>query len=212
MTVVLLDLALVSYVGSHGTRFDSYLESGSEDIHIASDRKKLSNLHWGAVFSQALEDRNHGAIRQAWQDHPGMREDIAKLICALLELLHLTGDQGQHLVAAYFSNRVDGQVELDIQGNEWAKCLRDSFRTATYAVVGEVCLKCRTRNDAPGICSQDPAKTVFQTLIAFKDDPPQSGSDFVRLDPSGQLFRVDEIRGVTPNVNLALCQLMANMR
>lgn len=163
-----------------------------EKVRERLSRSYLNWEHtpWGELFLQAIGDQSFEAIRQVWRYHRDIREDIGKLIAPLLELLHLTGSHGNYLVAAYFGGHTDRNLELDIQGNEWASCLRDSVSTATYAVINNVCLT--RRGQATATCDRGQTNTVFETRIIFQDELPME-SDDIRLDPIGGLFRIDRI-------------------
>lgn len=146
---------------------------------------------WGRSFWEALTATDFEPMRTLWRNQ-AMREPIANLLCQILELLHDTGQKGQHFVAAYFNNHLDKQVELKVLGNEWAKCLKDSHRTATYAVIGDTCLQCSQRIVwSAGRCrQQDTADTLLQTRIMFRDNRPPSVFDFIKLEPFDGMFRV----------------------
>lgn len=148
---------------------------------------------WGAPLLNALEDTDFETMRAVWNDRD-KRRDIANLICQLLELLHHTGEKGERLVAAYFHPRhADKQAELSIKGNEWARCLRDSNKIATFAVIVNKCLKDSSISDAiPNCTLHHCTKTVFQTQIMFRGLPPP-GVHFIRLNPHQNMLRVERI-------------------
>ncbi|KAF2176229.1 hypothetical protein K469DRAFT_700353 [Zopfia rhizophila CBS 207.26] len=170
-------------------------------FELESVRKRLEayfpgwgRTRWGELFSSALRHENFEEVNNVWTRNRDMRKDIANLICALLELLQCTGEQGGNLVAAYFSTvNTERQVMFDLHDNEWARCLRDSDRTATYAVVGDACLKLRARGNPAASCHPyEPHATLFQTGIVFGERIPVY-ADFVQLEPSEEMFRVNRM-------------------
>lgn len=166
-------------------------------LQLPSVRNRLNSYSpdwdrtgWGRLFSNALRGESFEAISTMWAQNRDMRNNVADLICALLELLHYTGEQGDGFTAAYFSRaNTERQLTLELKYNEWARCLRDSDRTATYAVIGNVCLGLPVGGISMGICNHKPTKTIFQTSIIFRDVIP-SETDLVRLEPLKVLFRV----------------------
>lgn len=68
---------------------------------------------WGSYLSAALEAPRFGAIRRLWAEQYNMRGDIARLVSYILQILHHTGEQGDHLIAAYL---------------RWKSCLAESCR------------------------------------------------------------------------------------
>jgi hypothetical protein len=146
---------------------------------------------WGKNFSRALDIPDFAAIQTVW-DMVHMREDIGRLLTAMLRLLHTTGGQGSHVIAAYFRNSGGDQfTDVPIKGNEWAESLRDTTHTATYAVIGDVCLKF-AGGPSGEVCSQQHMlmKTALQTSIRFRGDIPSKGDHF-RMKPIGKLFRLN---------------------
>ena len=165
-------------------------------FRVKGVRKRLGSLipswettSWGTAFSRALDDPSSRAIQRMWDDIT-MREDIGKLITGMLRLLHTTGGQGRHVIAAYFASGMDKFTNIPTKGNEWAKNLHDTTLTATYAVIGDVCLKYPF--DTSGhTCSQQgiETRTVFETRIKFQDDLPSEG-EYVTVKPIGNMFHV----------------------
>lgn len=148
---------------------------------------------WGAAFSAALRNQSLNALWDLWTQDRDMRQPIGELVCHLLKLLCKTGQQDHCLVAAYFGPRDERHQEINIRGNEWAKCLRDSDKVATFAVVGDACLKYATRNNLGGLCQPTCTETMYETRISFNGDLP-SQSDYIKLEPLGLVFRVEKVK------------------
>ncbi|KAE8445349.1 hypothetical protein EG329_013471 [Mollisiaceae sp. DMI_Dod_QoI] len=163
-------------------------------------RKRINRCHpgwetteWGQMFSHALDSEDFEAMRRLWQEHPHMREPIAGIIAQMLQLLHLTGNQGRCLIAAYFKDNMDKHLELDIRGNEWGMNLKDSKCSATYAIIGNICLKDSSVSSGTS-CTSRLAPTMLQMRINFRRETPYP-DDSVKLRSTDQLFRVDRRRG-----------------
>jgi len=155
-----------------------------------------ATTNWGQLFAHALEDSNFATMRTVWnnQEIPEIRENIADLVCKLLWDLNHTGERDPHFVAAYYNRpNPEKQIELQIQTNTWGKCLRDSTLVATYAVVGETCLKYSSTNNpgAPTTCRNEiPAsRTVLETAISCKGRLLRE-NDCVKIGEFEALFRV----------------------
>jgi Ubiquitin family len=168
-------------------------------LRVKKVRERLNRLvpnwertEWGQQFSRALNDSDFAAIQRLWDGPLETRQEIGTLVSKMLQLLHTTGLQGQRdFVAAYFGNGVDKFSTLPTRGNEWAKSLRDSMNTATYAVIGDMCLKYTGRNNSAELCSQQHTTTVFQTKITSRAG--LSPGQYIRLKPIGRIFLVDDI-------------------
>ncbi|CZR56830.1 uncharacterized protein PAC_06719 [Phialocephala subalpina] len=148
---------------------------------------------WGAAFSTALQNDSDDALWHLWRQHRDMRQSIGEFVCLLLSLLSTTGQQDNCLLAAYFGPRNEHHQEIEVRGNEWAKCLRDSHKVAAFAVIGDTCLKYPTRNNPLGLCQPTYTETMYETRISFTGDLP-SQSDYIRLEPLGLIFRVERIK------------------
>lgn len=82
VTAVILDLALVSYVGSHGTHFTSYVESASEEIRLVSKHADL-NVHFKCTFQtlaclNGFLDNTRVWVFQTYQADQGSFGDFKK--------------------------------------------------------------------------------------------------------------------------------------
>jgi hypothetical protein len=94
-------------------------------------------------------------------------------------------------LAAFFRDYgMDMFTAVSLERNEWASNLCEDTHTATYVVIGDICLRYPDENSR-GICSQRhiQAKAVLQTSIRFPGRLPLVG-DFVRLKPVGNVFSV----------------------
>jgi hypothetical protein len=156
--------------------------------------------NWGQLFSKALAADNFATMRTLWnnQDIPEIRENIADLICKLLWDLNHTGERDPHFVAAYYNRpQPEKQIELQIQRNTWGKCLRDSTLVATYAVVGDNCLKYSSTGHlgTPTSCRSEipAARTVLETVISCRGWP-LAENDCVKIGEFEALFKVTRVQ------------------
>jgi hypothetical protein len=147
---------------------------------------------WGRLLLPALRSDNLQDLRDVWEGNPHMQPEMAKLFCQILKLLHDTGNRGQSLVSAYFSDGEDRCLEFKVSNSDWAKSLRDSDLKAAYVVMSGTCLKCHGGHHATPICTYDePDSTVFQTNIEFKSTTIQ---DYVQLYPGKKRYENVELR------------------
>jgi len=148
---------------------------------------------WGVLFSEALENDDFEAIHTLWVHRRDLRSDLGGFIAQMLELLHVTGLKGDSIIAAYFGEHQDRNIKMNVSGNEWGRCLRDSILMASYVVIGDICLKYPKRDQITTTCSRELDETTLATRIIFNGELP-SKTDCVRLEPTGSLFRVSKIR------------------
>jgi len=148
---------------------------------------------WGVFFSEALENQDFESISTLWVHRRDLRPDMGRFIAQMLELLHVTGLKGNSIIAGYFVDQQDRCLEINIKGNEWGKCLRDSILMASYVVIGDNCLKYPRRNPITAACSHRLNKTMLATQIMFRNELP-SETDYIRLEPAGDLFQPSEIQ------------------
>ena len=151
---------------------------------------------WGAEFIRALETEDSKQIYDFWTINPHFRKELGGLLRQLLELLVGTGTQGKHhFIAAYFKDYAsrNRQMEIPIDGNEWARRFRDSQNSSVLAVVGDACLKCISEGREVGRCNQSqPSRTIYETRTRIDRGVPQVGAS-IRLDSEGEYFRLDRI-------------------
>lgn len=64
-------------------------------------------------------------------------------MCCVPDMLDSMGRTDFVFRAAILHQNRELRVDLDIENNEWAALLRDSYLMATYAIVNEAYLECR---------------------------------------------------------------------
>lgn len=154
--------------------------------HLEYLRPGWSETQWGSRLLSIPDDDNE-VVMEFWTAHRNEREEVAELLCHLLDLLHNTGPiDGGSFAAAYLAEQEELCVKLDIPLNDWAKALRDSSSSAVYAIVNKVCLKNETGGQNTAHCNHVAAHTMFQTQFTFE---PRPGVDNIKLEPEGHIFR-----------------------
>jgi len=109
-----------------------------------------------------------------------------------MKLLDLTGRRGDCFDAAYFSRDNEYQMTIQVRGNEWLKCLKDTAHVATYAVIADICFQGPTRDNDIRPCYGIHSETMLETQISVSDELP-SKDDTIKLSSVREVFRVDKI-------------------
>jgi Ubiquitin family len=149
---------------------------------------KWSSTQWGIAFQEALQTESDDAIFQFWINHTVERPLVGQLVCCVLEVLDSTGRTDFGFRAAFLHQNRELGVDLDVKNNEWAALLKDSYLTATYAIVNEVCLECRRPDHTASICGDDARHTVLQTEIVLKKG--STLKDRLKIEPHSQTFKM----------------------
>ena len=119
------------------------------------------STQWGTAFQKALQTESNNAIFQFWNKYKTERPLIGQLVRCVLDLLDSTGRTDVGFRAAFVHQNRELGVDLDINNNEWAGLLKDSYLIATYAVVNGACLECRRLDQTTLICGDKSRYTVF---------------------------------------------------
>jgi hypothetical protein len=116
------------------------------------------------------------------------------LVRYVLDVLDGTGKNDFGFRAAFLHQNRELGVDLNIENNEWAELLKDSYLMATYAIVNEICLECRQPDHTTSICGDESQYTVLQTDIGVKMG--NSGSIFsndhlkrLKIEPHNQTYK-----------------------
>lgn len=141
-----------------------------------------TRTRWGSRFIAALRTTNIQAVFAVWKDFAQYRDQIAELVCCVLEVLNTTGRGNDHFLAGFLHDGQESSVSLDYGRNDWAEVLEDSHLTGVYAVINNVCLECRLPNHSAMTCTNSDAYTVLQTQ--FKVDAADDDPEYDRISVS----------------------------
>lgn len=148
---------------------------------------KWSSTQWGTAFQEALQAESNDAIFQFWNKHTTERPLIGQLVRCVLDMLDSTGRTDIGFRAAFVHQNRELGVDLDIDNNEWAGLLKDSYLMATYAVISGVCLECRRPDHTTSICGDESRYTVFQTQIGLKRG--SNLNERLKIEPHSQTYK-----------------------
>jgi hypothetical protein len=155
---------------------------------------KWSTSTWGMSFQKALMIDSNDAIFQFRNAHVEQRPLVGQLVRCVLDVVDGTGKNDFGFRAAFLHQNRELDVDLDIENNEWAELLKDSYLMATYAIVNEICLECRQPDHTASICGDESRYTVLQTHIGVKMG--NSGSIFsndhlkrLKIEPHNQTYK-----------------------
>jgi Ubiquitin-2 like Rad60 SUMO-like len=142
-----------------------------------------------ALFSQSDND-----IINVWTEYWKYRDQMAEIVCYVLELLEKTGNDAGVFNVAFLNGKRERSMPLDLRLNSWAGFLEDSHLTAVYAIVNEVCLDAGNLNHNLATCESSSfatsAFTVFETAIAIPNE--QTSRERLFIDQRGYLQRLSE--------------------
>jgi ubiquitin len=143
---------------------------------------------WGLDFEKALRTESDDAVFRFWSKHVDARPLAGRLVFSVLDVLEQTGLTDSGLQAAFLHQNREQIVPIETKHNNWASLLKDSYLTAAYTVVNNVCLEYKRPDHTTSICLDDFRLSVFQTEIAM-----QRGSTLesrVKIEPHGQKFKM----------------------
>ncbi|KAI0145139.1 hypothetical protein GGR57DRAFT_480907 [Xylariaceae sp. FL1272] len=161
-----------------------------------------SRTAWGVDFIKALQGTDNKAIIQFWMKHVTHRAKVGHLVACVLDVLNSTGAKDGWFQAGLLHDNRDSIVSIDMGANDWAGLLRDSYQTATYAIVNEVCLEYRLPNHTCAVCNDEQRYTVFQTQIG----PYHStAGEYIKIQPFGLSFKkaIDDVDTASPPLLVA---------
>ena len=144
---------------------------------------------YGLQFLDALRQSNDGAVVSLCKTHPQYKLNIAELLCCVLDTLDKTGVSGMQLIAAFISGDREYAMPLELQYNNWGNLFRDSYLTAAYVIVNEICFEYHAPSYSTGICRSFNAYTVLQTQVALA--PEKMPHEPICLGEQGSLNIVD---------------------
>lgn len=164
--------------------------------------------NWGVDFVKALQTQSNEAIFAFWTKHVLNRAQVGQIVRSVLDVLDSTGKSESGLRAAFLHQNSEVGIDLPDTGNEWSHLLKDSYLTATYAIINNTCLEYRRPDHTTCICNDETRFTVLQTQLGLRRG--EELRERVKVEPNPQTYkRVDNdriIRGVpyflTPEISL----------
>ena len=146
---------------------------------------------WGMEFEKTLHSKSNDAVFQFWRDFVDARPFVGQLVFSVLDALEQTGTIDSGFQAAVLHQNCERIINIEKETNDWAFLLKDSYLTAAYTVVNNVCLEYRRPDHTTSICHDDQRFSVLQTEIAIHRGNPFGGR--VKIEPHGRKFKmVDE--------------------
>ncbi|KAK1772804.1 hypothetical protein QBC33DRAFT_30359 [Phialemonium atrogriseum] len=111
---------------------------------------------WGPSLLVALHSQDDEDICQFWKDYEAHRQEVAELVCCMLDLLNETGKLNGVFNVAFFNYHAEHSLHLSLALNSWANILEDSDESAVYAISSNSCLVTAERPVEFGrsVCSQ----------------------------------------------------------
>ncbi|KAL1596648.1 hypothetical protein SLS60_009296 [Paraconiothyrium brasiliense] len=148
------------------------------------------NSGWGRDFSKALQTQSNEAVYTFWSTHVAHRAQAGQLVRSVLDVLDSTGKTEWGLRAAFLHQNSEIGVDIASRGNEWSHLLKDSYLTATYAVINNTCLEYRRPDHTTCICNDETRYTILQTQFGLRRG--EELRERVKVEPNAQTYkRVD---------------------
>ncbi|KAI1152406.1 hypothetical protein F4825DRAFT_309638 [Nemania diffusa] len=167
-----------------------------------------SRTPWGVDFVKALQEVDNGAMIRFWMKHATHRVEVGKLVACVLDILNNTGTKDRGFQAGLLHDNRESIVTIDSEANDWAGLLRDSYQTATYAIVNKVCLEYRLPNHTCAVCNDEKRYTVLQTELVGNRT---TVTDYVKIQPFGLSFKKTINDGNTASPQLLVTQTKRNI-
>jgi hypothetical protein len=138
---------------------------------------------WGREFISALRNDSNDAVFQFWRRYKSHRSAAGRIVFSVLDVLDHTGSEGGNLQAAVLHHNTESMINLKTRYNDWIELLGDSYLTATYAIVNDVCLEYRRPDHSISVCGDEKRYTVLQTVIGTPVG--QALKTRLKIEPSG---------------------------
>ncbi|KAI1266425.1 hypothetical protein F5Y18DRAFT_358249 [Xylariaceae sp. FL1019] len=167
-----------------------------------------SRTPWGVDFVKALQETGNKAIIRFWMKHAAHRAKVGRLVACILDVLNDTGMKDRGFQAGLLHDNRESLVSIDSEANDWAGLLRDSYETATYAIINEVCLEYRLPNHTCAVCNDEKRYTVLQTEL---DGNRSTAGDYVKIQPFGMSFKKAVHEGDAASPQLLVSQTKRNI-
>ncbi|KIW18855.1 hypothetical protein PV08_03144 [Exophiala spinifera] len=133
--------------------------------HLDIRRRDWRTTAWGrSLISWQSDDMND--ILDFWHIFQAERKQVAKVIRALLNMLHNTGLMGDVFSACFFTEYDERCITINLELNTWARTLAESTTSGAYVFISEKCLHPRSRGGVtPPPCTNDQGLTALETSI-----------------------------------------------
>ncbi|CAG9977814.1 unnamed protein product [Clonostachys byssicola] len=138
---------------------------------------------WGRDFKKALQTESEAAVFSFWRRHVDYRALVGRLISSVLDVLDGTGCNKLGFQAAFLHQDNESVINIDPRDNDWADLLKDSYLTATYAIVNEICLEYKLPDHSASICNDGRRYSVLQTKIGMETEAGLTRR--FKIDPHG---------------------------
>ncbi|KAI1840949.1 hypothetical protein JX266_012885 [Neoarthrinium moseri] len=145
------------------------------------------STQWGIDFVKALQVESNDAIFNFWTRHVAERPLVGQLVSSVLNVLDNTGSNDVGLKAAVLHQNSESIIHIKARSNDWVRLLKDSYLTATYAIVNRVCLEFRRPDHTTSICTDEERYSVLQTGAGLQRDG-SVGTQF-KFMPLGLRFK-----------------------
>ncbi|KAN0095798.1 hypothetical protein V8E51_016509 [Hyaloscypha variabilis] len=99
----------------------------------------LRDTGFGESLQAAFSSETDGDIVKVWTDYWNVRDQMAEIVCYVLELLEKTGNDAGTFNVVFLNRSLERSMPLDLRLNSWTGFLEDSHLMAVYAIVNEVC-------------------------------------------------------------------------
>ncbi|CAG8972511.1 hypothetical protein HYALB_00001203 [Hymenoscyphus albidus] len=131
-----------------------------------------SSTGFGRSLESALLSDNGLAIEEIWVKYFKSRQQMAEIVCCVLEMLEKSGTSAGNFTSAFLNQNRELSMPIEPRLNNWTEFLEDSHLTAVYAIVSENCLESVESGYSVATCNDmsNPSEfTVLQTQIAVPD-------------------------------------------
>ncbi|KAH7035982.1 uncharacterized protein B0I36DRAFT_347689 [Microdochium trichocladiopsis] len=148
-----------------------------------------ASTKWGLDFKKALEIESNDAVFEFWNKHYLERPLVGRLVSSVLDVLDHTGLTDAGFQAAFLHENCESVIELETKANDWAELLKDSYLTATYAIINAVCLEYRRPDHTTSICTDEQRYSVLQTELVVEKAGDLDSYNHVKVKPHGSQFK-----------------------
>lgn len=152
----------------------------------------LRDTGFGEILQAAFSSEHDEDIVKVWTDYWNVRDQMAEIVCYVLELLEKTGNDARTFNAVFLNHLRERSMPLDLRVNSWTGFLEDSHLTAVYAIINEVCFDGGELGHNLATCKFSKSVTVnftvFETMIAVPLE--EINSERVFIDQRGYLDRL----------------------
>jgi len=105
---------------------------------------------------------------KVWCSYLSKRKETIKLIAPVLGIMSLSGSDVDVLNVGFFNNYQEQYLIFQDRFNDWARVIKDTRRSAAYAVSSEKRLEAYTYSHSTARCDSHGAFTVLHTYLGSK--------------------------------------------